>query len=440
MIPFRKQKKSAVAATALPAARRGAHTARRGAPALATSEPTAARHGIEVSALELVALRGALAPLSAGPLGRVRSLQSGPWRSAFRGRGIEFDETRIYQAGDDVRTIDWRVTARTGRVHTKLFHEERERPVLLLLDQRAAMRFGTRSAFKSVAAARAAAALAWAARDGGDRVGAAVFGMEGREELPPQRTQHALLALLGRIARATQTAISPAYGGAERRGRGTPGGGDVMLSASAGGGGAERGSAHRDGALDAKGAGTSATGVPTSGALDAKAARPDATEAPSSARPGAAAPPTRPAVPSLRDELERLTRVARPGTLVFVISDFHDLDEATATALTRLGRAAEVCCILIYDPIERALPGAGRLRVTDGRELRVLPTDDAAWRRHYAEGFQTRRERLHRVCARTRGILLELRTDDDLARALRADRFTRARTRKPSTSPREGAA
>ncbi len=372
MIPFRNLKRRAARATARRAAWRGADTPHRAAPPprLGTSEPTAEKHGIEVSALELVALRGVLTPLSAGPLGRVRSLQSGPWRSAFRGRGIEFDETRIYQAGDDVRTIDWRVTARTGRVHTKLFHEERERPVLLLLDQRAAMRFGTRGAFKSVAAARAAAALAWAARDGGDRVGAALFGVDGREELPPHRTQHALLALLGRIARATQAAVSPAHSG---------------------------------------------TAV-------------------------AAAAPARPAAPSLREEIERLTRVARPGTLVFVVSDFHDLDAPTATALTRLGRAADVCCILVYDPIEEALPGAGRLRVTDGSELRVLPTDDAAWRRHYAEGFQARRERLRRVCARTRGVLLELRTDDDVARALRADRFVQARTRGPSANAGEGAA
>ncbi|MBY0274525.1 DUF58 domain-containing protein, partial [Candidatus Binatia bacterium] len=128
-------------------------------------------YGIVASVAELVALRSDAARLDASPRGRVRTLHAGAYASAFRGRGMEFDETRAYQPGDDVRAIDWRVTARTGRVHTKLFHEERERPVLLLVDQRMHMRFGTRDAFKSVVAARAAATVAWAARDQGDRVG-----------------------------------------------------------------------------------------------------------------------------------------------------------------------------------------------------------------------------------------------------------------------------
>ena len=82
-------------------------------------------------------------PLS--PPRKVRTLLAGPYRSPFRGRGMEFDEVRTYQPGDDVRAIDWRVTARTGKPHTKLFHEERERPVLLVVDQRPPMRFASRS-------------------------------------------------------------------------------------------------------------------------------------------------------------------------------------------------------------------------------------------------------------------------------------------------------
>lgn len=105
------------------------------------------------------------------PGGKVRTHQFGGHRSAFRGRGMEFDEVRAYQPGDDIRTIDWRVTARTGRTHTKLFQEERERPVLLLSDARRAMRFGTRDCFKSVLSARVTALLTWVALAGNDRVG-----------------------------------------------------------------------------------------------------------------------------------------------------------------------------------------------------------------------------------------------------------------------------
>jgi uncharacterized protein (DUF58 family) len=162
-------------------------------------------HGIVASVAELVGRRGGASPLHTAPRGRVRTLHAGSYASAFRGRGMEFDETRAYQAGDDVRAIDWRVTARTGRVHTKLFHEERERPVLLLVDQRPHMRFGTREAFKSVVAARVAATLAWSARDAGDRVGGLLLSTAplDRSLHAPQRTRARLLHFLSALSDAT---------------------------------------------------------------------------------------------------------------------------------------------------------------------------------------------------------------------------------------------
>jgi len=162
-------------------------------------------YGIVASVGELVRLRASATRIKAAPRGRVRTLHAGAYGSAFRGRGMEFDETRIYQAGDDVRAIDWRVTARTGRVHTKLFHEERERPVLVLVDQRPHMRFGTRDAFKSVLAARAAATVAWAARDGGDRVGGIILSNAPLDQSvhAPQRSRTRLLHFLHALSDAT---------------------------------------------------------------------------------------------------------------------------------------------------------------------------------------------------------------------------------------------
>lgn len=93
-----------------------------------------------------------------------------------RGRGMDYLESRAYQHGDDVRHLDWRLTARSGRPHTKVFQEEREHGVMLLVDCHAGMRFGTRGCFKSVQAARAAALLAWQTVHGGGRVGALAFG------------------------------------------------------------------------------------------------------------------------------------------------------------------------------------------------------------------------------------------------------------------------
>lgn len=123
---------------------------------------------------ELLALRAAAQGIGLRGRGLARAALHGTHQSAHRGRGLEFQEVRPYVAGDDPRTIDWRVTARRGRPHTKLFREERERAVWLLADLHAALYFGTRRQLKSAVLLRAAAMLAWAAARGGDRVGAVV--------------------------------------------------------------------------------------------------------------------------------------------------------------------------------------------------------------------------------------------------------------------------
>ncbi|WP_404402250.1 DUF58 domain-containing protein [Idiomarina seosinensis] len=114
--------------------------------------------------------------------------QSGPVLSKFRGRGMEFDEVRHYQVGDDIRAIDWRVTARTGKAHTKLYREEKERPVFLVVDLALTQLFGSQLLFKSVQACHLAAALAWQAQQRGDRVGGIVSnGWLHREHKPVAR-------------------------------------------------------------------------------------------------------------------------------------------------------------------------------------------------------------------------------------------------------------
>ena len=100
-----------------------------------------------------------------------RALRAGSNVSRLRGRGMDFAEVRNYQAGDEIRHMEWRVTARTGKPHVKLYEEERERPVIILTDFNPSMYFGTRLAFKSVIAARLAAILAWTVVKQGDRVG-----------------------------------------------------------------------------------------------------------------------------------------------------------------------------------------------------------------------------------------------------------------------------
>jgi uncharacterized protein (DUF58 family) len=131
---------------------------------------------------------------------RVNSLQTGAYVSRFRGRGMEFDESRPYQPGDDPRSIDWRVTARSTTAYTKLFREERERPVLVAVDLRSNMHFATRGCFKSVNASRAAALLAWSAHHRGDRLGGLIFGDATHRELKPRLGRRAALRFVHELA------------------------------------------------------------------------------------------------------------------------------------------------------------------------------------------------------------------------------------------------
>ncbi len=116
--------------------------------------------------------------------------------SRRRGRGVDFRESRVYQAGDDIRHMDWRVTARSGTPHTKLFEEEREQGLLLAMDCNPSMHFGTRVRFKNVQAACAAALLAWMAAQRGDRVGAIGFGGGIAAETQPAAGKRGVLRAL----------------------------------------------------------------------------------------------------------------------------------------------------------------------------------------------------------------------------------------------------
>lgn len=148
---------------------------------------------------ELIALRRHAAKPRARNA-NTRTPLAGAHTSHLRGRGMDYAESRVYQPGDDARAIDWRRTARSGRTHTKLFREERERSLLLIVDTHASMRFGTRVRYKSVTAARAAALATWSAIRGGDRVGALAFGAT-RDALTPQGGMRGALRVLGALAR-----------------------------------------------------------------------------------------------------------------------------------------------------------------------------------------------------------------------------------------------
>lgn len=298
--------------------------------------PTGTR-GLAVSIEELLRLRPQATGLGFSPQRRVLSTQAGGYVSPYRGRGMEFEEVRAYQPGDDIRNMDWRVTARTGRPHTKLFREERERPVLFLVDLGPSMAFGTRVAFKSVVAARAAALLAWAARDNGDRIGGIVFAGKRHRELRPAARERGMLPFLKALVDMQPTGIMPA----------------------------ETGNGH------------------------------------------------------WVDILRRLASAVRPGSLVFLLSDFHGLPHQAEQSFARLAAHNDMISILVFDPVEVAAPPAGRYPLSDGQRFAVLDTGDPTVADAYRNRFASHRDAVRALCHRHGSHFLTLATNQPVPETLR---------------------
>lgn len=241
-----------------------------------------------------------------------RALQSGQYLAQFKGRGMEFDETRPYTAGDDIRSLDWRVTARTGKVHTKLFREERERPVLLSVDLRPSMFFATRGMYKSALASRLAALMAWSSFHHGDRLGGQILTGRSAQMVKPGEGHAPVLRWLKNLADA---------------------------------------------------AAESQPGPNSEGLLDTA--------------------------------LTDLCRHSKPGTLIFVLSDFRGLTETGSAALGRLARHSTVVLMLLSDPLEKMLP-LGLHRYGHAGTERLLEGDEKTRQAHLAR-FEAREQAVRRL-------------------------------------------
>ena len=164
-------------------------------------------NGIVVDIAELVALKRFISKVAIKPANGVQ--RTGNHYSKFRGRGMDFAEVRNYQAGDEIRHMEWRVTARTGRPHVKVYQEERERPVVIMNDFNPSMYFGTRLAFKSVVAVRLAALIAWTAVRQGDRVGGLLASSDKHDEFTPKSREKGILPWLAKLCEYTHCETMP---------------------------------------------------------------------------------------------------------------------------------------------------------------------------------------------------------------------------------------
>lgn len=159
---------------------------------------------VYVTLRDLIALQFDARGFSFLPKYAVQSLLSGRHRSKLRGRGLDFDEVRQYVAGDDIRNIDWKVTARVGVTHTKVYTEEKERPVFLIVDQSSSMFFGSKQYLKSVVAAHLAALTCWRVIDVGDRIGGIVFNDNKIEYVSPKRDRRSVQRYLSFVTDQNQ--------------------------------------------------------------------------------------------------------------------------------------------------------------------------------------------------------------------------------------------
>ncbi|MDH3375426.1 MAG: DUF58 domain-containing protein [Gammaproteobacteria bacterium] len=283
----------------------------------------------------LIALRLQAARLDLNAHREPRAPLAGGYRSRFRGRGMDFDESRQYLPGDDIRTIDWRVTARTGVPHTKVFREERERAVFIIVDFSPSMFFGTKVAFKSVIAAQAAAQIGWSAIARGDRIGALIAAGEGHSEIRPAGGRRGVLRVLQALVQKSK-------------------------------------------------------------------------------------PPRRSLAPIIMDDtLMRARRVAKPGSLVVIISDFYTLGDDAERHLARLCLHNDVIACWVRDPLECHAPPRGRYAISDGTQVANIDTGGRASRQY--ESTLEEFARSVRAVMGGRGIrLIELSTADDVGAALRS--------------------
>ena len=166
------------------------------------------QEGVQVSLDQLVRLNFRIRDVGFLPRQPVHSILNGRYASRLRGRGLNFEELRGYLPGDDPRTIDWKVTARIRKPYVRVYSEERDRPLILLVDQRAGMFFGSRLNMKSVTAAEVAAIAAWRSLSMGDRVGAIVFNDTETREYKPLRSRQRVTQILSGIVKMNQSLVT----------------------------------------------------------------------------------------------------------------------------------------------------------------------------------------------------------------------------------------
>lgn len=308
-------------------------------------------NGVELAMPELLHYQNKTALIDLSARKNIHGHMSGNYLSRSKGRGMEFDEVRHYQTGDDIRAIDWRVTARTGKTHTKLFREELERPVLIATDLSASMHFGSQLLFKSVQAAHLASLVAWHAKNRGDRLGGIVFNQHQHIELKPRSRKAGVLHYLHALTAMHLAQHQAQYGSVPSKNNVTD---DVTNQVT----------------------------------NDTQLANEN----------------------YFSDNCARIRQVAKPGSLVYLITDAQQIKSAKPAPqqlaqqqdalrhLAQISQHCELVVCLIDDPIEQALPTSAiklNVALTDGNSRQQLTLGDS----HTAESYQKQAQQRFEHCS-----------------------------------------
>ena len=268
-------------------------------------------NGVSLDLKELIYYRAKARLLDLTPQSQIKHKMAGQYLAPQKGRGMEFAEVRHYQPGDDIRSIDWRVTARTGQTHTKIYQEEKERPVFIFTDFSNTMLFGSQLLLKSVQAAHLSTLVAWSASERGDRVGGLVFNQNQHLELKPSSGGKAVLKLTHNLITNHQEALKIH-------------GSDSVQN-----------------------------------------------------------------INCFSENLKRLNQIAKPGSLIYIISDFCHLgtEQQSNEALKQLqllSRHCELVACHISDPFETHLPDHNSvIKVDTGNTQSSLPLMNKSFRKQF---------------------------------------------------------
>jgi len=289
---------------------------------------------INASIQELIALRKNAKSIRLNKLKKSAASLSGAQKSLIRGRGIDFEEVRVYQHGDDIRNMDWRVTAKTGKAHTKIYCEDKEKPFYIITDLSKSMQFGTKVTFKSVMAQWCSALLIWSAIDNGHRIGGSIIGLEKTLHLKLSSGQKAALQFLSQLYKLNKN--------------------------------------HSD------------VNNPQ----------------------------------SLSNTLKFHRRSLKPGSSVFILSDFYDWNKDLEQQLSAIAKFNDINLIFIYDPLEEKAPKAGVYCVIEDTKVFKFDSRLKKLRKAYSREHKEKLLTINNFCLKHRINFIPIATHMDYCKLL----------------------